>query len=234
MSKAPPALVEKRNSCYISKTRGTGQQSMLRYVIAAGLLLLAGCDMHAGRQVAAACASTSYDARSSGYRSPGYCYDSTDRTPRTHDDLTDRTRRVPEDLRDITQRRNRDDLTDRTVWCEAVGAVITAPSFMVFFDWDKSNLDGEALATIQRAADAYRTKGGAQLTATGHTDTTGPDNYNLALSLRRANAVRDQLIQDGVRPEDISVVGRGKAQPLVRTGDNVRERQNRRVEIVFR
>jgi len=207
---------------------------MLRNAIAAALLLLAGCDPQASPQVASACASSSYDARASGYRSPGYCYDSRDITPRTHDDLTDRTRGVPQDLRDATPQRDRDDLTDRTVWCEAVGAVITAPSFMVFFDWDKSNLDAEALATVQRAADAYRTKGGAQLTASGHTDTTGPENYNLALSLRRANAVRDQLIQDGVRPQDISVVGRGKTQPLVQTGDNVRERQNRRVEIVLR
>lgn len=200
--------------------------------MAAGLLILAGC-ADRPRSVATACAS--YDARTSGYRSPGYCYDSTDITDRDkRDDLTDRTRNLRPDLTDITDRSQRDDLTDRTVWCEAVGAVITAPSFMVFFEWDKSTLDSQALVTIQRAADAYRSKGGAQLTATGHTDTTGPENYNLALSLRRANAVRDQLIQDGVKPEDISVVGRGKAQPLVPTGDNVRERQNRRVEIVFR
>jgi outer membrane protein OmpA-like peptidoglycan-associated protein len=214
---------------------------LLKIAVVAGLLLVAGCSdvpsgpRPAGRQVAAACASNTYDARNSGYRLPGYCYDSTDITVRRdRDDLTDRTRHPPTDLRDITIRRDRDDLTDRTVWCEAVGAVITAPSFMVFFDWDKAVLDPEALATIQRAADAYRTKGGAQLTATGHTDTTGPENYNLALSLRRANAVKDQLIKDGVKPEDIAVVGRGKAQPLVPSGDNVRERQNRRVEIVFR
>jgi outer membrane protein OmpA-like peptidoglycan-associated protein len=206
---------------------------MLKFAVIAGLLILAGCADGPSRQVATACAT--YDARTTGYRTPGYCYDSTDITDRRRrDDLTDRTRLVRADLDDITIRRNRDDLTDRTVWCEAVSAVITAPSFMVFFDWDKSNLDPEALAAIQRAADAYRTKGGAQVKATGHTDTTGPDNYNMALSLRRANAVRDQLIKDGVNPEDISVVGKGKEQPLIKTGENVRERQNRRVEIVFR
>jgi outer membrane protein OmpA-like peptidoglycan-associated protein len=216
--------------------RGVPDITLLKFAVAAGLLILAGCadgPSMAGRQVAAACAT--YDARTTGYRSPGYCHDSTDITDRSRrDDLTNRTALLRPELTDITDRSKRDDLTDRTVWCEAVGAVITAPSFMVFFDWDKSNLDAEALAAVQRAADAYRTKGGAQLTATGHTDTSGPENYNLALSLRRANAVRDQLIKDGVKPEDISVVGKGKAQPLVQTGDNVRERQNRRVEIVFR
>lgn len=214
--------------------RGVEIISILKIAVLAGLLLVAGCvdgPSTPSRQVATACASS--NARTSGYRVPGYCYDSTDITPRAPQDLTDRTPRVPQDLSDRTPLVPQD-LTDRTIWCETAGAVIVAPSFMVFFDWDKSNLDAEALATIQRAADAYKTKGGAQLVSTGHTDTTGPEGYNMALSLRRANAVRDQLIKDGVNPEDISVVGKGKDQPLVQTGDNVRERQNRRVEIVFR
>jgi outer membrane protein OmpA-like peptidoglycan-associated protein len=105
---------------------------------------------------------------------------------------------------------------------------------MVFFDWDKSDLSPRALEVIRSAADAYNAKGGAQIVATGHTDTSGPPAYNMALSLRRANAVKDQLVRDGVKAEDISVVGKGEAQPLVPTADGVREAQNRRVEIVLR
>ena len=112
--------------------------------------------------------------------------------------------------------------------------VITAPSFMVFFDWDKSDLNAASIETIAKAASAYRAKGGAQIKATGHTDTSGPDTYNMALSLRRANAVKDALVRDGVPERDISVVGVGESQPLVRTADGVREAQNRRVEIVIR
>jgi OOP family OmpA-OmpF porin len=111
-------------------------------------------------------------------------------------------------------------------------AAVTPPSFMVFFDWDRSDLSVQALATIKQAADAYRTKGNARVTATGHTDTSGPDDYNIALSLRRANTVKDALVRSGVPATAISVIGRGKAQPLVQTGDGVREPQNRRVEIV--
>jgi OOP family OmpA-OmpF porin len=108
-----------------------------------------------------------------------------------------------------------------------------ATSFMVFFDWDRSNLSQQALATIGQAAQAFKTKGSARITATGHTDTSGPENYNMALSLRRANAVKDALVQNGVPATAIAVVGRGEQGLLVPTPDGVREPQNRRVEIVL-
>ena len=106
-------------------------------------------------------------------------------------------------------------------------------SFMVFFDWDRSNLSAQAMTTIQQAAAAYKSRGSARVTATGHTDTSGSEAYNMALSLRRANTVKDALVQQGVPSTAISVVGRGEANLLVQTGDGVREPQNRRVEIVM-
>ena len=108
-----------------------------------------------------------------------------------------------------------------------------APSFIVFFDWDRSNLSEQALNTIKQAAGAYKTKGSARVTATGHTDKSGPDSYNMALSLRRANTVKDALVREGVPATAISVIGKGESQPLVQTADGVREPQNRRVEIVI-
>jgi OmpA-OmpF porin, OOP family len=108
-----------------------------------------------------------------------------------------------------------------------------APSYMVFFDWDRSNLSAQALNTIKQAAGAYKTKGSARITATGHTDKSGPDAYNMALSLRRANTVKDALVREGVPATAIAVIGRGESQPLVQTADGVREPQNRRVEIVI-
>jgi OOP family OmpA-OmpF porin len=110
---------------------------------------------------------------------------------------------------------------------------VASPSFMVFFDWDRSNLSAQALQTIKQAAEAFKTKGNARITATGHTDTSGPENYNMALSLRRANAVKDALVREGVPATAIEVIGRGEQGLLVPTPDGVREPQNRRVEIVI-
>ena len=112
-------------------------------------------------------------------------------------------------------------------------ATAQAPSFMVFFDWDRSNLSQQALTTIKQASDQFKATGNARITATGHADRSGPENYNMALSLRRANAVKDALVRDGVPATAISVVGKGESQPLVPTADGVREPQNRRVEIVL-
>ncbi len=110
---------------------------------------------------------------------------------------------------------------------------VAATSFMVFFDWDRSNLSQQALNTIKQAAGAFKSKGSARITATGHTDTSGPEAYNMALSLRRANTVKDALVREGVPATAISVIGRGEQGLLVQTPDGVREPQNRRVEIVI-
>jgi OmpA-OmpF porin, OOP family len=87
------------------------------------------------------------------------------------------------------------------------------------------------LISIQ-AAGAYKSKGSARIRATGHTDTSGPEAYNIALSLRCANAVRNALVREGVPAAAITVIGCGEQGLLVPTADGVGEPQNRRVEIV--
>ncbi len=98
---------------------------------------------------------------------------------------------------------------------------------MVFFDWDRSNLSQQAVQTVGQAAAAFQARGSARITATGHTDTSGPESYNMALSLRRANSVKNELVRDGVPADAVQVVGRGESNPLVPTADGVREPQNR-------
>jgi hypothetical protein len=106
-------------------------------------------------------------------------------------------------------------------------------AFMVFFDWDSTRLSDASLNVIEQAANAFKAKQGARITATGHTDTSGSPAYNMALSLRRANAVKAALVKLGVPDAAITTVGRGEAGLLVQTGDGVREPQNRRVEITI-
>jgi hypothetical protein len=102
---------------------------------------------------------------------------------------------------------------------------------MVFFDWDSTRLSPASMNVLEQARDAFKAKQGARITATGHTDTTGTEAYNMALSLRRANTVKDALVRVGVPAQAITTVGRGEAGLLVKTGDGVREPQNRRVEV---
>jgi hypothetical protein len=106
-------------------------------------------------------------------------------------------------------------------------------SFIVFFDFDRSNLTATAVQTIRQAADQAKAGRSTRIDVTGHADRAGTDAYNMALSLRRANAVKDQLVREGIPATQIAVVGRGESQPLVPTADGVREPQNRRVEIVI-
>jgi hypothetical protein len=106
-----------------------------------------------------------------------------------------------------------------------------APSYLVFFDWDRSNLSPQAMATIGQAAAAYKATGSARIADVGNTDTSGSPGYNMALSMRRADAVRNALIQNGVPAAAIDATGRGETNLLVPTADGVREPQNRRVEL---
>jgi outer membrane protein OmpA-like peptidoglycan-associated protein len=106
-------------------------------------------------------------------------------------------------------------------------------NYMVFFDFDRSNITDTAATTIRQAANDAKAGRSTRIGVTGHADRSGADAYNMALSLRRANAVKDQLVREGVPAAAIAVVGRGESQPLVQTADGVREPQNRRVEIVL-
>jgi hypothetical protein len=106
-----------------------------------------------------------------------------------------------------------------------------APSYMVFFDWDRSDLSSQAVSTIRQASAAWKSGGTPKITAIGHTDTSGPPDYNMALSLRRATTVKNALVREGVPAGSIDTVGKGESELLVQTADGVREPQNRRAEI---
>ena len=109
-----------------------------------------------------------------------------------------------------------------------------ARSFIVFFDFNRSDLTARAREIVGQAAAAARRQQVTRIEVAGHTDTVGSAQYNQGLSQRRANTVAAELVRLGVPRESISTAGYGFSRPLVATGPNVREPQNRRVEIVFR
>jgi outer membrane protein OmpA-like peptidoglycan-associated protein len=102
----------------------------------------------------------------------------------------------------------------------------------VLFDVDQAELKPGGMQQLARVAEFLRENPDRNVLVEGHTDSTAPDAYNLALSQRRANAVEDFLITQGVDPTRIGAVGYGEQLPIA-TNDTVAGRQaNRRVEIV--
>jgi outer membrane protein OmpA-like peptidoglycan-associated protein len=106
-------------------------------------------------------------------------------------------------------------------------------SYLVFFDFNKSDLTPEALTIVDTAAKNAGPAKVTQLTVTGHTDTVGSDAYNMRLSRRRAESVAAELEKDGIPSSEIEIVAKGKRDLLVPTKDGVKEPQNRRVQIVY-
>jgi iron complex outermembrane receptor protein len=113
-------------------------------------------------------------------------------------------------------------------------AVAPAPkSYLVFFDFNKSDLTSQAQQIVDQAASNAGPAKVTRLTVTGHTDTVGSDAYNMRLSRRRAESVAARLEKDGIPSSEIEIVAKGKRDLLVPTADGVREPQNRRVQIVY-
>lgn len=103
--------------------------------------------------------------------------------------------------------------------------------FIVFFGFNKYNLTSAGQRVVEEAVRAAKETGSATVLITGHTDTVGSPDYNQRLSMRRANAVKSEMVRLGVPVAAISATGKGELELLVQTGDNVKEPQNRRAAI---
>jgi outer membrane protein OmpA-like peptidoglycan-associated protein len=114
----------------------------------------------------------------------------------------------------------------------AMGLVMTLDSKSIRFDFDKANVKPEYRDLLNRIAGVLMTLKGFSIAVYGYTDDVGTQTYNLQLSQRRAEAVRDFLVQTGISPTTITTAkGFGKADPRV-PGDSEEARAaNRRVEI---
>jgi OOP family OmpA-OmpF porin len=109
-----------------------------------------------------------------------------------------------------------------------------ARDFSVYFATASARLTPEARETVRQAAEASKQNAPTRITVGGHADTVGSASYNQRLSDRRAEAVRKELIADGVPSDDITTRGYGESDLAVPTADNVPEPANRRVVIDVR
>lgn len=103
--------------------------------------------------------------------------------------------------------------------------------YIVFFDWDSAVVTPDASTILNSAAASTAGCTNGKFSVSGYADRSGPDGYNMALSGRRADVVRDFLVGQGVPVANITTHAFGETNPRVPTADGVRELQNRRVEI---
>lgn len=106
-----------------------------------------------------------------------------------------------------------------------------ARDYLVFFEFDSANLTPEAQDVLQQAASSAQEGRPTMVNVTGHADRAGPSDYNMRLSMQRAEAVARYMAAQGVSQQDMAIEAEGETQPLVPTADGVREPQNRRVMI---
>lgn len=105
--------------------------------------------------------------------------------------------------------------------------------YIVFFDFDRSDVSPEAAGILNNAVNAYANCGSARVMLAGHTDAAGSAQYNQGLAQRRNEAVRSYLNGRGIPSGQIMAQAFGETQPRVPTADGVREAQNRRVEVTY-
>lgn len=105
--------------------------------------------------------------------------------------------------------------------------------YRVYFEFDKSDLLPEAQQILQQVAGLVKADPGLKVVLIGKADRAGSDAYNMKLSKRRADAVRNALAQDGVPANRMDTRWVGEREPPVPTPDGVREPRNRVVEITL-
>jgi outer membrane protein OmpA-like peptidoglycan-associated protein/opacity protein-like surface antigen len=114
-----------------------------------------------------------------------------------------------------------------------VQIICTPGPYIVFFDWDKSDITAEAAGILDNAISNYQNCGNASVMLAGHADRSGSASYNVGLSQRRADNVKAYLTARGIPSGVIGTEAFGESQPRVATADGVRELQNRRVEVTY-
>jgi outer membrane protein OmpA-like peptidoglycan-associated protein len=114
---------------------------------------------------------------------------------------------------------------------ESRGLVVTLPG--IFFDPGKTALKVGAKKTLDRIAQQIKDDAAIKISVEGHTDATGKSEKNMAISEKRAQAVRDYLVSKGVPEDRITASGKGDAEPVATNKTAAGRQQNRRVELVI-
>ena len=103
----------------------------------------------------------------------------------------------------------------------------------ILFAFSKSDLSDSAKMNLDKLATALTNYPNTNIEIQGHTDSRGTEEYNMGLSLRRANAVRDYLVSQGIDGSRMTVKGYGESAPAYSNDTPEGMAQNRRVEFLI-
>lgn len=121
-------------------------------------------------------------------------------------------------------------------WFDPVLAIEPPPPvhLLLYFESGSTQLTPESAPRLPEAVTAIQARASRYVSVIGHSDTMGDEEANIVLSLRRAEAVKQMLVQAGVDASAVDISSHGESNPIVPTADNVANAENRRVEIVVR
>ncbi|HEY9006362.1 OmpA family protein [Ohtaekwangia sp.] len=120
---------------------------------------------------------------------------------------------------------------NRTVELRKLSVGVTGILRNIYFDFDKATFETESYVELNKLEAMMRTNSNMTIELAGHTDAIGTKAYNMFLSQKRAEAVKDYLTKKGIDTRRIKAVGYGKSKPLASNDDESEGRElNRRVE----
>ncbi|HYC87323.1 MAG TPA: OmpA family protein [Chryseosolibacter sp.] len=122
-------------------------------------------------------------------------------------------------------------VVSRTVELRRLSVGVTKILRNIYFDFDKATFKTESYAELNKLEAMLRQNGNVKVEIGGHTDGVGNNAYNVFLSRKRAEAVKDYLTKKGIDARRVTAVGYGKSKPIATNDDENEGRElNRRVE----
>lgn len=103
----------------------------------------------------------------------------------------------------------------------------------IYFATDKSDINAKSQASLNKLSQIFKEYPNTNILLEGHTDNTGRAEYNMGLSQRRANSVRDYLVNQGISPSRFTVKWYGETQPKYDNSTADGRSKNRRVEVAI-
>ncbi|GEM_PF-6733985 len=104
----------------------------------------------------------------------------------------------------------------------------------IYFDFDRADLKPSAIPVILNVKQFLQKNPGVRLEILGHTDSEGEETYNLELSQRRADRVKQFLVKNEIKEDRLSSLGMGEKEPISDNTTTDGKRLNRRIEFVVR